>query len=43
MTETENLKLKKPDYTDTADIADINANMDIIDENLGRRCVRGCS
>ncbi len=36
MTETENLKLKKPDYTDTADIADINANMDIIDENLGR-------
>lgn len=36
MKETKNLKLKKPDYTDVADIADINANMDIIDENLGR-------
>lgn len=36
MKETKNLKLKKPDYTDVADIADINANMDIIDENLGQ-------
>lgn len=34
---TKNLKLKQPEYTDVADIADINANMSIIDtafENL---------
>lgn len=36
MKQTENHKLNKPDYTDVADIADINANMDIIDENLGK-------
>lgn len=36
MKQTINHKLNKPDYTDVADIADINANMDIIDENLGR-------
>nr|DAV89636.1 MAG TPA: Protein of unknown function (DUF1565) [Caudoviricetes sp.] len=36
MKQTENHKLNKPDYTDVADIADINANMDIIDANLGR-------
>lgn len=29
---TSNLNLKKPDYTDVADIAVINANMDAIDE-----------
>lgn len=31
-TYTTNLNLKKPDYEDLADIADINANMDVIDE-----------
>lgn len=34
---TKNLKLKQPEYTDVADIADINANMETIDtafENL---------
>lgn len=31
MKETKNYKLKKPDYTDVADIADINYNMDILD------------
>lgn len=36
MKQTVNHKLNKPDYTDVADIADINANMDIIDANLGR-------
>lgn len=36
MKQTENHKLNKPDYTDVADIADINANMDIIDANLGK-------
>lgn len=36
MKQTTKHKLNKPDYTDVADIADINANMDIIDENLGR-------
>ncbi|MDO4302004.1 MAG: hypothetical protein Q4D26_11530 [Clostridia bacterium] len=36
MKQTTNHKLNKPDYTDVADIADINANMDIIDDNLGR-------
>lgn len=34
MQETKNLKLKKPDYSDVADIADINANMDILDEEV---------
>ena len=33
MQKTTNLKLNKPDYTDVADIADINANMDIIDKH----------
>lgn len=33
-TYTENLNLKKPDLTDTADIADINGNMDILDGAL---------
>lgn len=36
MKQTVNHKLNKPDYTDVADIADINANMDIIDANLGK-------
>ncbi|MFQ8686927.1 MAG: hypothetical protein ACLT5F_01720 [Anaerotignaceae bacterium] len=36
MKQTTNHKLNKPDYTDVADIADINANMDIIDANLGK-------
>lgn len=36
MKQTSNHKLNKPDYTDVADIADINANMDIIDVNLGK-------
>ena len=31
---TSKLKLKKPDYTDVADIADINENMDILDEEI---------
>lgn len=34
MTYTTNLNLKKPEYTDTADIKDINDNMDIIDDAL---------
>jgi len=33
MQETTNLKLKKTDYSDVADIADINANMDILDKH----------
>lgn len=35
-TETKNLKLKKPELTDPADIRIINANMDIIDEAIGK-------
>lgn len=31
---TENLNLKKPEYTDTKDIQDLNDNFDIIDEAL---------
>lgn len=31
---TANYTLKKPDYTDPADIADINANMDSIDTKI---------
>ncbi len=31
---TSKLKLKKPDYTDVADIADINENMDVLDEEI---------
>lgn len=34
MKETDNLKLKKPDYTDDADIEVINENMDKIDEEV---------
>jgi len=34
MENTNNLNLKKPDYTDFADIFDINDNMDTIDEKL---------
>ena len=34
MNYTTNLNLKKPEYTDTKDIGDINDNMDIIDEAL---------
>ncbi len=34
MKQTTNYKLKKPDYADVADIADINANMDILDKEL---------
>ena len=31
---TENLHLKKPEYSDTKDIQDMNDNFDIIDEAL---------
>ena len=41
MKETKNLKLKKPDYTDVADIADINANMDILDAELNKKSDTG--
>ena len=34
MNYTTNLNLKKPEYTDTADIEDLNDNFDIIDEAL---------
>ncbi len=36
MQKTKNLQLKKPDYTDVADIANINDNMDVIDENIAQ-------
>ena len=35
MNTTTNLNLKKPEYSDQADIMDINDNMDVIDEKLG--------
>lgn len=34
MQTTQNIKLKKPDYTDIADINIINSNMDLIDSNI---------
>lgn len=34
MQETTNLKLRKPEYNEYADIADINHNMDILDEKV---------
>ena len=34
MNYTTNLNLKKPEYTDTADIQDLNDNFDAIDEAL---------
>lgn len=34
MKQTTNYELKKPDYTDAADIADINSNMDTLDTQL---------
>ena len=34
-TSTTNLGLTKPAYTDDADIADINTNMDILDAKIG--------
>ena len=34
MNYTTNLNLKKPEYTDTADIADLNSNFDTIDAAL---------
>ena len=34
MNYTTNLNLKKPEYTDTADIKDLNDNFDTIDEAL---------
>ena len=34
MKQTTNYKLKKPDYTDVADIADINSNMEILEKEL---------
>lgn len=37
MTETTNYHLKKPDYTETADIADINYNADLLDEILSNK------
>ena len=40
-TRTTNLSLIKPDYTDTADIADINANMDTIDAKINGLDVSG--
>jgi len=36
-TTTTNYGLKKPEYSDTADIADINGNMDDIDASLGAK------
>ena len=33
-TNTTNFNLIKPEYTDTADIADINGNMDKVDASL---------
>ena len=36
-TYTPNLNLKKPDYTDLADVADINANMDVIDAQISTK------
>lgn len=33
-THTDNYNLVKPDYADTADIGDINGNMDIIDSTM---------
>lgn len=36
MEQTSNFKLNKPEYTDVADIADLNDNTDIIDANLGK-------
>lgn len=41
VTRTTNLSLIKPDYTDTADIADINANMDTIDAKINGLDVSG--
>ena len=35
MNNTTNLGLKKPEYSDQADIEDINDNMDILDGKLG--------
>lgn len=37
MQETTNLKLKKPQYNEYADIADINYNMDIIDREINKK------
>jgi hypothetical protein len=34
---TTNLNLRKPEYTDYADIADINANMDTIDIEIAAK------
>ncbi len=34
---TTNLNLKKPEYTDPADIQNINDNMDVIDEQLAEK------
>lgn len=41
MQKTTNLQLNKPDYDDVADIADINENMDIIDEAIGNKSDSG--
>lgn len=37
MQETTNLKLRKPEYNEYADIADINHNMDILDEEVNKK------
>jgi len=37
MKKTTNLQLKKPDYNDVADIATINANMDILDKEIAKK------
>lgn len=37
MQETTNYKLKKPEYNEYADIADINHNMDILDEEVNKK------
>ena len=37
MQETTNLKLRKPEYNEYADIMDINHNMDILDEEVNKK------
>ncbi|MBR1444060.1 MAG: hypothetical protein IJ583_11080, partial [Firmicutes bacterium] len=37
MQKTKNLKLNKPEYGDVADIADLNANMDILDTEVANK------
>ena len=37
MQKTKNLKLNKPEYGDVADVADLNANMDILDTEVANK------